>query len=476
MVSLQLQDDIVDLRSHCTRARPLALSGFQATDWAPSSWQQRVALQQPGYEDAEALTKTITELAQQPTLVTAHEVVQLKLALAQAQEGRSFLLQGGDCAESFSECTTSIITDRLQLLLQMGLILMHGLQQPVIRVGRFAGQYAKPRSADTESRNGVTLPVFRGDSVNRPEFNEAARRPDPRRLLEAHARSALTMNMTRALAENGLAHVYQPSGWDLDWLVHSPLESKHRRLIGSISESLQFIRSLGETDADNEVRTAFHTSHEALLLHYEEAQTRYVPGHGSWFNLSTHFPWIGVRTAALEGAHVEYLRGISNPVAVKVGPSTQADELLRLIDTLNPHNEPGRLTLITRMGHPHIAQALPALLRAVSREGQRVLWICDPMHGNTETLASGYKTRRFDNILGELDQAFDIHAAHGTHLGGVHLEISGDDVTECLGGARALNEEQLSRNYKSCVDPRLNREQSLELALMVVHKAQRRTG
>ena len=438
--------------------------------WAPDTWQQREALQQPQYDDAAELAAAGAQLARLPPLVTSWEVLALKQYLAEAQEGRRFLLQGGDCAESFADCTSPIISNRLKVLLQMSLVLVHGLKKPVLRVGRFAGQYAKPRSTDMESRDGVSLPSFRGDLVNSPDFTAAARRPDPQRLIQAHAHSALTMNFVRALIDGGFADLHHPEYWDLAWVEHSPLAAEYRQMVAGIGDSLRFMETLAGPIAGFS-KVDFYTSHEALLLHYEQALTRQVPRHPGFFNLSTHFPWIGMRTAALDGAHVEYFRGIRNPIAVKVGPTVTPAQLLPLIDALNPQDEPGRLTLIHRMGNTKIAGALPSLLEAVKREGRRVLWVADPMHGNTESTSNGYKTRRFDNIRGELDKAFDIHAAAGTRLGGVHLELTGEDVTECLGGARDLVELDLDRAYKSTVDPRLNYEQSLELAMLIVRKS-----
>ncbi|MEW5834854.1 MAG: class II 3-deoxy-7-phosphoheptulonate synthase [Pseudomonadota bacterium] len=444
--------------------------GMAPQGWSPESWQQRVALQQPSYDDPAELAAATTQLASLPPLVTSWEVLALKQALAEAQDGQRFLLQGGDCAESFADCTSPIISNRLKVLLQMSLVLVHGLKKPVLRVGRFAGQYAKPRSADIETRDGVTLPSFRGDVVNAPAFTAEARRADPQRLIQAHAHSALTMNFVRALIDGGFADLHHPEYWDLAWVEHSPLAAEYRQMVASIGDSLRFMETLAGPIASFS-RVDFFTSHEALLLHYEQALTRQVPRHHGWFNLSTHFPWIGMRTAALDGAHVEYFRGIRNPIAVKVGPSVTPDQLLPLMDVLNPDDEPGRLTLVHRMGHSAIADRLPPLLDAVKREGRRVLWVADPMHGNTESTSNGYKTRRFDNIRGELDQAFDIHAAAGTRLGGVHLELTGENVTECMGGARDLSESDLSRAYKSAVDPRLNYEQSLELAMLIVRKS-----
>ena len=441
-----------------------------ATDWSPSSWRAKPALQMPSYPDAGALAAARDELRALPPLVTSREILALKQQLAEAQEGKRFLLQGGDCAETFAECSSEVISNRLKVLLQMSLVLVHGLKLPVVRVGRFAGQYAKPRSADTETRDGVTLPSYRGDIVNGPEFDPQARIPDPRRMVKAHARSAMTMNFVRSLIDGGFADLHHPEYWGLGWVSQSPHAADYQKMVAGIGDAVRFMETLAGRRMQSLNRVDFYTSHEALLLHYEESQTRQVPRADGWFNLSTHFPWIGMRTAALDGAHVEYFRGIRNPVAVKVGPSVTPDQLLRVIDALNPDDEPGRLGLIHRMGAGHIADKLPALLDAVQREGRRVLWICDAMHGNTESTSNGYKTRRFANIRSEIEQAFDLHAAAGTHLGGVHLEMTGENVTECLGGARDLTEVDLQRDYRSTVDPRLNYEQALEIAMLIVRK------
>ncbi|MGB0132539.1 class II 3-deoxy-7-phosphoheptulonate synthase [Dokdonella sp.] len=442
----------------------------QAENWGAASWRKFPAVQQPTYADQDELRSALDQLGQLPPLVTSWEILALRGLLADAAEGRRFLLQGGDCAESFDDCTSPLISNRLKVMLQMSLVLTHGLKLPIVRVGRFAGQYAKPRSTDTETRDGVTLPSYRGDIVNAPAFSADARRADPRRLIKGHARSAMTMNFVRALIDGGFADLHHPEYWDLAWVEHSPLQGEYRQMVESIGNSLRFMETLAGSSVGEFQRVDFHTSHEALLLHYEEAMTRQVPRHWGWFNLSTHFPWIGMRTADIGGAHVEYCRGIRNPIGVKVGVSTSADQLLRLIDVLDPDNEPGRLTLIHRMGAKHVAKALPPLLETVKAAGRKVLWCCDPMHGNTESLGSGVKTRRFENIRDELDQAFDIHEAAGTRLGGVHLELTGENVTECMGGARDLTENDLNRAYKSMVDPRLNYEQSLELAMLIVRK------
>jgi 3-deoxy-7-phosphoheptulonate synthase len=442
----------------------------EVQDWAPDSWQHKPAVQQPAYPDQAALGRALAQLAELPPLVTSWEVLALKRKLADAAEGRCFLLQGGDCAESFADCQSSLITNRLKVLLQMSVVLVHGLKLPVVRLGRFAGQYAKPRSTDTETRDGVTLPSYRGDVINGPEFSTGSRTPDPQRLIEAHSKSALTMNFVRSLIDGGFADLHHPEYWDLAWVEHSPLQDEYRQMVEAIGDSVRFMETLAGESIGSFSRVDFYTSHEALLLHYEQAQTRQVPRQWGWFNLATHFPWIGMRTATLDGAHVEYCRGIRNPIGLKVGPGVKADALLRVVDILNPVNEPGRLTLIHRMGAGTIEGELPPLLDAIKAEGRRVLWCCDPMHGNGETLANGVKTRRFENIRAELELAFDIHAARGTRLGGVHLELTGENVTECLGGARDLTETDLGRAYTSTVDPRLNYEQSLELAMRIVRK------
>lgn len=446
------------------------------TDWTPSSWHSCVARQQPAYPDAAILAQVQEELRHLPPLVTSWEILALQAQLAQAQEGKCFVLQGGDCAESFSDCESGLISNRLKVLLQMSLVLLHGLRLPVVRVGRFAGQYAKPRSADTETRAGVTLPSYRGDFINRPEFTAEARLADPRRMVKGHARSAMTMNFIRALIDGGFADLHHPEYWEMEWRSHSSLTEEYRLIAAAVGDAVRFVETISDDTLQRLQRTDFYTSHEALLLPYEEALTRQVPRQQGWFNLSTHFPWIGMRTADLDSAHVEYFRGLRNPLAVKIGPSVTVDHLLKLADVLNPENQPGRLTFIQRMGASKVQTKLPMLIEAIKREGQRVLWICDPMHGNTETTSNGFKTRRFDTIRRELELSFDIHAAHGSHLGGVHLELTGENVTECLGGARELTEIDLGRAYRSTVDPRLNYEQSLEIAMLIVRKQSQLAG
>jgi 3-deoxy-7-phosphoheptulonate synthase len=436
-------------------------------NWTPESWRSHPAVQQPVYPDRTALEAALTQLRRMPPLVTSWEVNALKAQLAHAQAGDRFVLQGGDCAESFADCESGLIANRLKVLLQMSLVLTHGLRQRVVRIGRFAGQYAKPRSTDTETRDGLTLPSYRGDNVNAPDFTAAARAPDPLRLLEGHTRSAMTINFVRGLIDGGFADLHHPEYWDLDWVHHAPLAEEYSKRVEALGESVKFMETLAGAPISDFNRVEFYTSKEALLLDAEAAQTRQVPRQSGWYNLSTHFPWIGMRTAALDGAHVEYMRGISNPIGVKVGPAMDADWVLRLCDILNPNEEPGRLTLIHRMGASKIEAHLPKLVDAIQREGRCVLWLVDPMHGNTSTAGNGLKTRAFGDILREIELSFAIHSAAGSRLGGVHLELTGEDVTECTGGARALTEDDLRRAYKSQVDPRLNYEQALELSLKI---------
>ncbi len=438
-----------------------------ASPWEPSSWQQRPATQLPEYPDPERLAEVLRQLEVLPPLVTSWEVESLKSQLAEAARGERFLLQGGACAESLADCTPQLITSKLKILLQMSLVLTYGLKRRIIRVGRFAGQYAKPRSADTETRNGVTLPSFRGELINRQAFTASDRTPDPELMLRGYERSALTLNFVRALVDGGFADLHHPEYWDLDFVHHSPRAAEYQAIVESIGDSLRFMETLAGGSVGEISRVDFFTSHEALHLPYEQAQTRRVPHREGWYNLSTHMPWLGMRTADPGGAHVEYLRGIRNPIGVKVGPSITGDDLVQLLDTLDPQREPGRITLIHRMGHDAIGHLLPPLVQAVQATGRTVLWCCDPMHGNTETVSNGLKTRRFDNILAELEQAAEIHSAQGSHLGGVHFELSGDNITECVGGARGLSEVDLTRAYRSQVDPRLNYEQSLEMAMLI---------
>ncbi len=437
------------------------------SSWTPGSWRAKPAAQQAAYADPAKLEGVIDQLSRFPPLVTSWEIENLKTQLAEASRGKRFLLQGGDCAESFSECTASFITNKLKILLQMSLVLMQASRKPVIRVGRFAGQYAKPRSSDTETRDGVSLPSYRGDLVNCPGFRAADREPDPGLLLRAYERSALTLNFIRALVKGGFADLHHPENWDLGFARHSPLEEEYRAIVRRVADSLQLMESILDVHSGELGWVDFFTSHEALHLPYEEAQTRRVPRREGVYNLAVHFPWLGLRTADPAKAHVEYLRGISNPIGIKIGAGLTPDVVVRLMDILHPRDEPGRLTLIHRFGNKHIAEGLPPILDAVRSTGKTVLWVCDPMHGNTRTLDDGTKTRHFDDIVGELEQAFAIHETCGTFLGGVHIELTGEDVTECLGGARNLVHADLKRAYVSEVDPRLNYEQALELAMRI---------
>src|SRR5579863_7752632 len=438
-----------------------------STSWHPASWQSRKAAQQPVYDDPTALGRVVAELARLPPIVVSWEIDNLRERLAAVQRGEGFLLQGGDCAESFAECESDRIAKQLKVLLQMSLVLLSGMKKPVIRIGRMAGQYAKPRSADMETRDGVTLPAYRGDLVNRAEFSPEARRADPRLLLRGYERAALTLNFVRALVDGGFADLHHPEYWDIGFVKHSPLKDAYQRIVTSIGDALDFFEGMTGRGVSEATNVDFYASHEGLHLLYEQAQTRFIPRQNRWYNLSTHMPWIGMRTAKLDGAHVEYFRGISNPIAVKVGTAMDATWLQGLVTTLNPQSQPGRLTLIHRFGAKDIDASLPRAIEAVRHTGQTVLWVCDQMHGNTETTTGGIKTRRFENILKELELAFRIHAEMGSYLGGVHIELTGEDVTECTGGARGLTDQDLQRAYRSSVDPRLNHEQALELAMLI---------
>jgi 3-deoxy-7-phosphoheptulonate synthase len=437
------------------------------SDWHPASWQSLTAQQQPTYPDKVALERAIADLSRLPPIVTSWEVEALKEQIAKAQRGESFVLQGGDCAESFDDCSSESIVAKLKILLQMSLVMLHGLKKPVVRVGRMAGQYAKPRSADTETIDGVTLPSFRGDLVNRNPFTADDRIPDPQLILRGYERAALTLNFVRSLIDGGFADLHHPEYWDLDWVGHSKMADKYRDIVTSISDSLDFLESISGRALHQTQRADIYAAHEGLHLSYEQAQTRYLEHRKRWYNLTTHFPWIGMRTAQLDGAHIEYFRGITNPMGIKIGPGMTVEWLQNLLRILNPNNEPGRITLIHRFGAKIIEDGLPPLITAVRETGSPVLWVCDPMHGNTESTANGTKTRRFDNIVGELDAAFHVHQSMGSYLGGVHLELTGENVTECTGGARGLTDGDLARAYKSSVDPRLNYEQAMEVAMRI---------
>lgn len=435
--------------------------------WTPDSWQERSVLQQPRYDDQVELERALAELRRLPPLVTSWEVEELKKQLGEAARGERFVLQGGDCAESFARCSSDVITNKLKILLQMSLVLVHSAKKRVVRIGRFAGQYAKPRSDDFETRGSERLPSYRGDLVNSLEWDESARRPDPQRLLRGYERAALTLNFVRGLIDGGFADLHHPEYWELDFVRHSSQAAEYELVVRSIADSLRFMETLAGIDVGQIDRVDFFSSHEGLHLHYEQAQTRTVPRRPGWYNLSTHFPWIGMRTCDPDGAHVEFFRGIRNPIGLKVGPALGRDGLLRLLDLLHPDDEPGRLTLIHRFGVDDIEAGLPPMIETVRESGKTVLWVCDPMHGNTRSTESGYKTRRFEDILRELELACDLHRDHESVLGGVHFELTGENVTECVGGARGLSEVDLSRAYESQVDPRLNYEQALEMAFLL---------
>ena len=426
--------------------------------------------QVPDYPDQAALVAMEGKIARFPPLVFAGEARSLRAALARAGDGQAFVLQGGDCAEGFPDFTANTIRDTFRVLLQMAVVLTFGGSVPVVKLGRMAGQFAKPRSSDVETKDGVTLPSYRGDIVNGPDFTAEARTPDPSRMEFAYMQSAGTLNLLRAFATGGYADLHEVHRWTLDFAQRSPLAARYEDLAGRIDETLNFMKACGMSDLPQVRETDFYTSHESLLLPYEQALTRVDSTSGDWYACSAHFLWIGDRTRQPDGAHVEFLRGVKNPIGMKVGPSMDADELVRLTEILNPANEKGRLTLISRMGATKVEEKLAPLVRAVARAGRNVVWLCDPMHGNTTTVGTGkasYKTRAFDAILGEVRGFFNVHEAEGTVAGGVHVEMTGREVTECLGGAHRLSEADLAANYATFCDPRLNAEQSLELAFLI---------
>jgi 3-deoxy-7-phosphoheptulonate synthase len=437
--------------------------------WTPASWRNRPAKQMPSYPDAAALAAVEARLATYPPLVFAGEARRLKAGLALAAEGHAFVLQGGDCAESFGDFTANIIRDTFRVLLQMAVVLTFGGSVPVVKLGRMAGQFAKPRSSDMETVDGESLPSYRGDIVNGPDFTREARIPDPARMEMGYFQSAGTLNLLRAFANGGYADLHEVHRWNLDFAARSPLAARYQDLAARIDETLAFMQACGMNSLNTpQVReTDFYTSHEALLLPYEQALTRIDSTTGDTYACSAHFLWVGDRTRQLDGAHVEFLRGVKNPIGLKVGPTLAPDDLLRLIDRLNPANEAGRLTLITRMGAESVAEKLPPLIRAVQRAGRRVVWVCDPMHGNTIATAANIKTRSFEAIVAELRRFYDAHSEAGSWAGGMHVEMTGRNVTECVGGAHRLTEADLGRSYETFCDPRLNAEQSLELAFLV---------
>jgi 3-deoxy-7-phosphoheptulonate synthase len=436
--------------------------------WNPSSWRNKPILQQPEYPQQSDLQAVESQLRELPPLVFIDEVQELTKQLARVTEGNAFLLQGGDCAESFADFNTLNIQDTCKVILQMAVVLTFAGSCPVVKVGRLAGQFAKPRSADTETVDGVALPSYRGDMVNDIAFTAAARIPDPQRLIRAYHQSAATLNLLRAFTKGGLADLHQVHQWNLEFVKGSPLGNQYQNLADRIGEALAFMEACGVTlkDTPSIRETTVYTSHEALLLNYEEALTRRDEMAGDWYDCSAHMLWIGERTHQLDKAHIEFARGIKNPIGIKVGPSIDSDELLRLIDVLNPSNEPGRLTIIVRMGD-RIADTLPLLIRTVEREGRKVMWSSDPMHGNTITTSHGIKTRSFDKILEEVRNFFEIQNSEGTYAGGIHCEMTGQNVTECTGGAQGITEKELTDKYFTYCDPRLNANQALELAFLL---------
>ncbi len=443
--------------------------------WSRESWQTKPQAQALTYPDAAALDAILTELGALPSLVTAWEIERLRGLIADAQDGKRVILQGGDCAESFAECRPEHITNKLKILLQMSLVLIHGTKRPVTRIGRFAGQYAKPRSQPTETKNGQELPSYFGDMFNRPEWSAEARRPDPTLLRAAYNYSALTLNYIRSLSAGGFADLHHPEYWDLSFFeradISESLREEYRRTSRDISEALRFMAAITQVPIDDLSRVEFYTSHEALHLPYESAQTRPAPPDGRVYALSTHMPWIGERTRALDGAHIEWARGIRNPIGVKLSAKATPDDVLGLIDVLNPDNDKGRMVLITRMGCDAVQTALPPLIEAAKRRGKHVLWLTDPMHGNTRVTKSGLKTRDFEDILREVERTFQVHHTLGTTLGGVHFELTGEDVTECTGGG--ISVDDLDKRYASLCDPRLNYRQALEMAFRIAALARR---
>jgi len=437
--------------------------------WTPDSWRSKPIIQQPTYPDAAELAQVESKLASYPPLVFAGEARELRRQFAEVTQGRAFLLQGGDCAESFAEFSAPKIRDTFKVLLQMAVVMTFAASCPVVKVGRMAGQFAKPRSADDETQGAMTLPAYRGDIVNSIAFEAAGRAPDPQRLLMAYHQATATLNLLRAFASGGFASLDKVHQWNLDFIANSATSHRFEHLASRIDESLAFMRACGvDLEHSAQLReTSFFTAHEALLLNYEQAFTRQDSLTGDWYDCSAHMLWIGDRTRQPGGAHVEFMRGINNPIGVKTGPSTNPDELLRLIDVLNPENDPGRLNLIVRMGADKVEAHMPKLVQAIEREGKQVLWSSDPMHGNTIKASSGYKTRDFASILREVEQFFAVHNAEGTWAGGIHIEMTGQNVTECIGGATPVTEAGLSDRYHTHCDPRLNADQSLELAFMI---------
>lgn len=440
--------------------------------WTPKTWRNHTAKQMPDYPDKGALEAATETLAKQPPLVFAGEARSLKADLARVAKGEAFLLQGGDCAESFAEFSADNIRDTFKVLLQMAVVLTFAGSMPVVKVGRLAGQFAKPRSSDFETIGGEELPSYRGDIINALPFDEASRTPDPNRMVKAYHQASATLNLLRAFAQGGFADLHKVHQWNLGFVSDSPAGDRYQDLANRLDETLRFMAACGITsETTQSIReTDFYTSHEALLLPYEEALTRVDSTTGDWYDVSSHFLWIGERTRQLDGAHVEFLRGVKNPIGLKVGPTMTPDDLMRMIHVLNPDNEPGRLTLITRMGHETLADELPKLVEAVRDDGRMVVWSCDPMHGNTIKAESGYKTRPFERIMTEIKAFFAVHRELGTHPGGIHIELTGQDVTECTGGAEEITDAALASRYRTHCDPRLNANQALEVAFQVAEE------
>jgi len=436
-------------------------------EWHPLSWNSKPIEQLPPYPDTEQLEAAYNQLKNLPPLITSWEIEALKEKLAAVSRGESFLLQGGDCAETFDACKAPKIVNLLKVLLQMSFILVHEMGTPVVRVGRIAGQYAKPRSKDFEVIDGKKILNYRGDLINSYETNAVARTPDPQRMLEAYNKAGLTLNFLRALSDEGFADLQHPEQWELDFMKNNEYYKDYVAMVNSIHKAINFMETITPNTFNTLHKVDLYTSHEALNLYYDSAQTRKVPRKTDWFNLSSHMVWVGNRTRGIDGAHVEYLKGIANPIGIKVGPPFEIDETLRLIETLNPNHEAGKIVLITRMGVDEVESLLTPFIRAVRKEGQPVVWSCDPMHGNTFSTDNSIKTRRFSDILDEIRSTFAVHRAEGSYLGGVHLELTGDNVTECVGGANGLSEKGLDTNYETYCDPRLNYEQSLEMAFLV---------
>lgn len=438
----------------------------KTTNWTPSSWKDFPVKQQPQYKDLEELGRALETLKGYPPLVFAGEVEALKRQLSATEKGESFLLQGGDCAERFLDCNENTITSKIKILLQMSVVLCHGARKPIVRVGRIAGQYGKPRSANTEIVDGIEIPVYRGDNVNSFEANEVAREPMPERLIKGYHMSSMTLNYVRALTKGGFADLHHPEHWDLSFVGSLKQKNAYQEIVEDIQNAISFMESLGSHDKGlNTVE--FYTSHEGLILGFEESMTRWVDEYSKYYNLGAHMLWIGDRTRQIDGAHVEYFRGISNPIGVKVGPSANPTEICRLVEKINPENESGKIVLISRFGHEKVSSELGRYIEAIKENKLNVVWSCDPMHGNGGKTDKGLKTRNFDHILSELEKTFIVHKENNSHLGGVHFELTGENVTECVGGSEGLTEKDLSLNYSTYCDPRLNYSQSLEMAFLL---------